>query len=423
MRFLKTVPFILKNNSSQRLSLALGLLFFLSLSSCATYQGKVNESRDLLARGDVEPALVKLKELSEVKDGDQLVYLLDYGTALQIAGRFDESNRVFLLADKVSEAADYHSVSRIAGATLLSEEMIQYKGDTFEKTFINAFLALNYLQLNEYDDALVEARRINEKYVKLRGEDKKSYEVNPFAKYLSALVWEATGKYDDAYIAYAETYKLDPTIPSLEEDLVRSALKAQRPDQYEKWKKQFPSVKDDPMWKNKKAGELVVIYLQGWGPRKVPSNASHRLPTLMPVTSINNSIEVSVENKKVQSELVYNVERASISTLNDDYGALIARRIGSAVAKDLAAQEIAKKNEALGAVAFILMHAADRADLRQWSTLPQTVQIARMPLTAGEYNVNLKGLTSSSSQTGEQKNQMVKIKAGRKTFIIYRTLK
>ena len=55
---------------------------------------------------------------------------------------YKKSNEVFLKADKLSEQIDYQSVSRVAGATLLNEEMVQYKGDTFEKLFINASAAL-----------------------------------------------------------------------------------------------------------------------------------------------------------------------------------------------------------------------------------------------------------------------------------------
>lgn len=141
--------------------------------------------------------------------------------ALHLAGNLAESNKVFLFADKFAESQDYHSVSRVTGSMLLNEEMVQYKGDTFEKIFINAFLALNFLELGQLDEALVETRRMNEKYKKLRGEDKKSFELNPFAKYLSALIWEADQKWDDAYIAYSETYALDQTIQTIKSDLIR----------------------------------------------------------------------------------------------------------------------------------------------------------------------------------------------------------
>lgn len=402
-------------------------LFFIFLASCATYQNKVSDARLFLQQGEYDKAIEKLKPLAEKEDGDQLIYLLDYATAEQMAGRYKESANLFLKAEKLSEMNDYHSISRIAGAAILSEEMVQYKGDTFEKTFINAYLAINYLQMGMLDDALVEARRINEKYLKLRGEEKKTYEINPFAKYLSALVWEADQKWDDAYIAYNETYKVDPSIPALKEDLLRSAKRAQRESEYKKWKEKFPDVPENPLWGSKKTGELIVIHLQGWGPRKQTSAESYRFPTLVPIYSETAGLKLSVEGEKdpvVTSRLVYDVSSAAIQTLKDDYAALVARRIGGIVAKDVLADELSKKDKALGAIAWVVMHASDRADLRQWSTLPETIQVIRKPLAAGKYDITLQGLNSSGGHSSEPSSkQQVEIKAGQKKFVLYRSVK
>lgn len=408
-------------------------LFFISIFifSCATYQNKVSDARVALQQGDYEKAIGQLKLLAEKENGDQLVYLLDYATAQQMAGRYKESTDLFLKADKLSEMQDYHSISRITGAALLSEEMVQYKGDTFEKTFINAYLALNFIQMGMLDEALVEARRINEKYLKLRGEEKKSYELNPFAKYLSALLWEADKKWDDAYIAYNETYKIDPSIPALREDLLRSAKLARREDEYKKWKKEFPDIVEDPLWSNRKSGELVVIYLQGWGPRKQPSYNDAKFPMLVPIPSETTSVRMNVEPadaKKTEapriSKLVYNVTNAAIQTLNDDFGALVARRVGAFAAKEVAADQIRQKDELLGAIAWVAMHASDRADLRQWSTLPSTIQIIRKPLLAGNYDVSLQGLSDSGAETSDRlPKHSIEIKSGQKKFVIYRSLK
>ncbi|HWU44139.1 MAG TPA: hypothetical protein VN132_11895, partial [Bdellovibrio sp.] len=269
--------------SFKRPAIFVGLLFSLSLTvGCATYQGKVAQSRQALADHDYDKALKGLQPLAEKADGDQLVYLLDYATALQIAGNYKESNTAFLKADHLSELLDYHSISRQAGSLLLNQEMVQYKGDTFEKIFINGYLAMNYLEIGMLDDALVEARRINEKFVKYRQEEKKAFELNPFSKYLSALIWEANKNYDDAYLAYSEAYKIDSSIGPIREDLVRSAKLARRNDAYLEWKKQFPEVKENKSWYDKSLGELIVIFQQGWGPRKAPQQNEYRLPALVP---------------------------------------------------------------------------------------------------------------------------------------------
>ena len=398
---------------------------FLFLSSCATYQGKVQKSRQMIMSGQTSQAVAELKDLAEKADGDKLVYLLDYGTTLQLNGQFKESNQIFLTADKLSEELDYQSASRVTGSLLLNEEMVQYKGDTFEKIFINAYLAMNFLELNQLDDALVESRRINEKYLKLRAEEKKVFELNPFAKYLSALIWEADQKWDDAIIAYSEAYKLDPNISTLREDLIRASKKARRKDEHESWKKQFPEVVEKPEWYDKSYGELVIIVQQGWGPRKDFNPVDYHWPILKPVYSQTQRARLNIDGVgSFDSGLVYNTEAAAIKTLQEDALSLLGRRIAGRVAKDLAAQEIRKKNEALGAIAWIAMVASDRADLRQWSTLPQTIQVIRVFLKAGDYKFNLQGLENAGQPTVDSlTGREVKIKAGRKTFVNWRTVK
>jgi hypothetical protein len=410
---------------SKGLTALVGLFFAFSGLGCATYQGKVGVARDALADGDFEKAYADLKPLAEKDNADQLVYLLDYATALQIGGNYPESNKVFLQADRLTDLVDYHSVSKIATSLALSEEMSQYKGDTFEKIFINAYLAMNFLEMGKLDDALVEARRINEKYVKFRSDDKQKFELNSFSKYLSAVIWEANRNYDDAYIAYNETYKIDSAISTLPEDLIRSAKNARRMDAYQDWKKKYPNVKEDPSWYDKKNGELVILYQQGWGPRKQAGANQYRFPELMPVSSLPNRAILTIDgsNQSYLSKQIYDVDKAAIDTLRDDYAMLIAKRVAGLATKAVLADQVRQQNEGLGQLAWIAMNLSDRADLRQWSTLPKSIQIIRVPLKAGKHKIKLQGADIfGSPATNKNLEREVEIKAGGKKFVVWRTL-
>lgn len=405
----------------RKLALMAGFFVF---TGCATYQSQVSVARDLLENGQVDAALAELEPRACTTDGDQLVYLLDYATALQVAGRYRDSVNEFLRADRLSEELDYHSVSRVTGSLLLSEEMKQYKGDTFEKIFINAQLAMNFLELGEMDSALVEARRINEKYQKLRQEEKQSFEMNPFAKYLSAVIWEATRRYDDASIAYNEAYKLDPTIEGIQGDLIRSAKLSRRMDEYKKWKREFPNVEEPASWYDGKMSEVIVIYQQGWGPRKAFDPADYTWPILRPVYSGTRRSEAVIGESRIASRFIYNVEQAAIRTLIDDRASLVARRLGAAVTKEVVAQQIRKDNELWGAIAWLAMHASDRADLRQWSTLPESIQIIRVRLKAGTHDLVVQGLDSSGNPTNDRlERSALQLKPGERKFVVWRTLK
>jgi hypothetical protein len=410
------------------LTFLVSLPLTLSLIGCATYQGKVAQARSALSEHNYDKALKELEPLAHDEGGDQLVYILDYATALQISGNLKQSNYYFLKADKLSEHLDFQSLSRQAGSLLFSEEMNQYKGDTFEKVFINAYLAMNYLQLGLFDDAMVEARRINEKYIKYRNEEKKFFELNSFSKYLSAIIWEANRSYDDAYIAYHEAYKIDPSIGRIRQDLIRSAKLARRMDSYSQWKNNFPDIKEEHSWYDNSNAELIVIFQQGWGPRKFePFYNDLHLPDLIGVKSNTKFAELNIKGQNqisATSTLIYDVQSAAINTLKDDLAPLVAKRIAAKVAKAAAAKEIRKGNPLLGDLSSMAMALADRADLRQWSMLPQTIQMIRVYLPAGKYKFDLKGFDEFSRATGEAlTDQEVELKKGEKKFVIWRSLK
>lgn len=397
-------------------------------TGCATYQGKVEKARQHIVSHEFTAAEAHLKPLADEESGDQLIYLLDYATTLQMSGQYKESNNYFFKAEKLAEQLDYHSISRITGSLLMNEEMKQYKGDTFEKIFINAYLAMNYLEMGNLDDALVEARRINDKYKLYRSEDKKAFELNSFAKYLSAMIWEADKKYDDAFIAYKEAFDLDPKIETLKEDILRTAKKSQRIDEYKKYKKEFLLASENSDWYDKEKAELIVIFQQGWGPRKKFNPRDVKFPILTPVITDTKKIKVKIDKEsKVVSEekskFIYDVESAAIKTFQDDQASLLARRVGAFVAKEVTARELSRRDDTLGFLAWIFMHASERADLRQWSTLPETIQVARIYLTPGEYDISLQGLSGFGYETTDQfQVKKIKLEKGKTKFINFRSV-
>lgn len=399
--------------------------FLFGLVGCASYQSRMEGVRDSLKSGQYSMAIDRLLPLAEEQNKDQLVYLMDLGTAYQMAGRFSDSNTTLLRADRLSEEVDYQSVSKLTGSLLFAEEMVQYKGDTFEKFFINANLAMNFLAMDQVDDALVEARRINEKYRKYRAEEKKNFEQNLFGLWLSGVAWEATGSYDDAYIAYKNAYDLDPYNRVVQEDLLRAAKLSRREVDYQKLKKQLNGVSETSEAYDRKKAELIILIQQGWGPLKYPMPESPRFPTLYSVFSETMAVRATVKGLSSKiSERVYDVDKAAKLTLQEDYSLLVAKRIGGFVAKEVAADQIRQKDELLGFIAAVAMHASDRADLRQWSTLPSSIQVVRFYLPPGQYDLDLEGLTASQSSSGENKSwSAIELKAGQKKFLVWRTVK
>lgn len=391
------------------------------LSGCATYQTKIDESRRLLRLNPVE-AIEKLEKLASEDSRDQLVYMLDYATALQAAGRYEESAKTFLRAEKLAEANDYHSISNVAASLALNEEMVQYKAEDFEKVLIPSLNALNYLNLNQEENAMTQVRRVNEVLTKLRIDEKKDFNQSPYAYYLGGMLYENERDFDNALILYKKAHEVAPEFDPLKKDLLRTSIKAQRPDELEKFKKQFPGEPIDPAWKDRKQGEVVFIFQQGWGPRKHPRPENHRFPRLVSVPSAVSAATMQVETTDgaqiatIQSQTIYSIDDVAIKALEGDYGRLVASRVAGIATKAVLADQIRQKNEALGQLAWIAMNLADRADLRQWSTLPQSFQVARVQVQPGTYRVKL----SANGSSDAREEREVEVKPGRKTFLVWR---
>lgn len=387
------------------------------------YNNEMSKVRDRMAAGEAAAVAAELEKKADTPGDNQLLYMLEYGTALQAAGDYKKSNQYFLKADELSDVKDYFSLSRQMGSVLLNQGMVQYPGEDYEKVFINAMVAINFLGMGDFDNAMTQVRRLNEKLYKYRFEAKKNYEQNPFAFYLAGLLREEEKDWDNAYIEYQGAYKNNPNIEYLRKDLVRIAYKARREEDLKKWQKQF-GIKEDK-W-DKEDGEIVLILQQGWVAFKRPNPSFARVPKLYHVDSLTKAAEmdaVSEKGKKYseKTQLITSLFETADKTLDEQYAALVAKRIAGIVAKEVVADQIRQKNEALGALAQIAMHVSDQADLRYWATLPETLQIARLRVPKGEYTVNVQGLMSMDAPTKEKQTfQKVKVKPGKRTFLIWR---
>jgi len=371
------------SDSLKLISICIFVLFSILLNACATHQSRVSPVRQHLLIGNCESALKIIEDLSRNNGDDQLLYLMEYGSALQICNDYKKSNQIFLQADKLSEQVDYISASRVAAATLLNEEMVQYKGDTFEKLFINVSAALNFIELSQFDEALVEVRRINEKYNKFSAEEKNSYELNSFAQYLSGLIWEMEYRYDDACISYKAAFKLDPVYRNVGLDMLTACFRAQRFQEYEQLAFEIkPSKEELKFIKRKNKNEKIIVYLQGLGPKKAPRPEAPLYPYLVPSRNITKKLLISYQSEDESystqvSQSIYSVEKAAIATQEADYTALGARRLGARVTKEIVADQIRQKDKTLGNIAWLVMVASERADLRNWSLLPESIQVIR----------------------------------------------
>lgn len=169
-------------------------LFF--LESCSTYHQKALTFQRDLQYEEPAHALSSLEEIKILKKKrNELLYLLEKGKLEYLNGRPKESNKFFNEADRQIEDLHTHLASQLL-SYLINPEVAPYRPEDFEKVTIHYYKALNYLVLQAYDEALVEAKRINIELQKINEKypegEKNRYTSDAFSLILQGLIYEAT---------------------------------------------------------------------------------------------------------------------------------------------------------------------------------------------------------------------------------------
>jgi len=203
------------------------LLSFLLLTGCGSLitNKKFYEPITVeLQNGNYKAAVSQIEAARAKKkyqNKDRFVYFIDAGLAYHYASDFEKSNQKLTKAENAADELFTKSITRAAASLLLNDNVLEYSGYT------NLFMALNYIAVNNYDDAFVETKRANEKLNLLEQkyrkasdgynqgieDDTAAVEINykaekvrfnndSFARYLSMQMYAAEGKYDDAVIDY-----------------------------------------------------------------------------------------------------------------------------------------------------------------------------------------------------------------------------
>lgn len=387
---------------------------------------------DAFRSGRYEDAAKRLREglTDQGTDGrDALLYYLDLGLVLHTAGQYEESTKVFLKADPIAEIKDYTSLAAETATLFTTDNIKDYKGEDFEKVLINTYLAMNYALIGDYENALVEARRVNSKLYRMVTEGQRKYKQNAFARYLSATLYEASGDPNAAYIDYKFTYDLQPDYPGLGRDLWRTARLSGLNEEAEDWSRRLSLTREDRDAAMASAarsgkGEIIVIYENGISPIKRPNPQFTQLPRFYP--RYNPVRQASIEIGPVgagaaiargNTGMLHDVEATAIENLDEKYGGMIAKKLAGVVAKEVVAAQVEKKTDSplLGALTRLFFYASDQADVRSWNLLPRDLQVARFTVEPGTYEVRALPMGA-----GALPPRTVAVGKGKKAFVAFR---
>lgn len=399
----------------------LALLGLLLLSGCATdYVARTQGARRAYEGEDYARALRALEaEEKQGSEKDRLLVLLDRGMVLHAAGQWEESIRVLAEADRLSGMLDAISVSEEAGALLSNERQRAYRGEDFEKLMISVLQALNYAQLGQDEEALVEVRRVNERLEKMVVDEKKPYEQLAIARYLGGVLREDERDWDGAYIDYAKAHELEPKLGALAEPLLRLAKKTGRDDEYARLAEQFPDVAHEPL--GPEEGQVVVVVEAGLSPvkRRLQRNYGDGGELIeVPVYQDRGrapEARVRVGERVEGAVTVTSLREVAKVHLDDRIGRLLLKQLAAVAVKGGLAAGVGAltKSKEVGALTFLVLNALNAPDLRSWLSLPAEFQVARFRLPAGKRTVELES-------GGQVFTREVEVKAGRIQTLVLR---
>ena len=425
------------------------------LSSCATYyQSNYNFNQEF-ERGNLDTALENLQaRASEANGKKEFLFHVNNGLVLSMMGRYEESNeyfeRAFLFGEDYRKNYLYEVASYLTNPTVTT-----YKGEDHEHLMILYYKALNFLKMKKTDQALVECRRLNIRLQQLsdRYDSEIKYQRDAFVHTLMGIIYEVDKDYNNAFIAYRNAleiyeddyYKLfQLNAPDqLKQDLVRTAFLSGMTEEFERYKQDFGM--NDFEYHSPEGGELVFFWHNGLSPVKAEwgitfmvtrrdnwiyfTNAELGLtlpfrldnytdsdrkglssveffrvafPRYMerPAYFINASL--SFQNETLSLQLLEDVNKIAFKSLQQRMNLELSKALIRVALKKATEYQVKKEDKTWGSVLGMINAITEKADTRNWQTLPHSIYYARVPLAEGRNVINLHLKTQSQQTTEHQ---------------------
>ena len=422
----------------------IGHILFLSalmvlFSGCRSYYQKTDGTEKALVSKNYDKAeevIRKNKFLTRKRN--LLLYYLELGKVQHLQGDFKASNISLNNADLMME--EYRNLLEMAVGVTVNPAMQPYTAEPHEKILVHYYKALNYLQLGDIEEAIVEARRIDlygtQNENDINGKDRK-YGEDPFGLMLMGMIYEADRDYNNAFIAYRnakEIYDTDETglykghhPESLERDLVRTSAYAGLYYESALEKVDLPF------------GEAIIFWENGLAPVKEEKNMFFSLnkqngnfffvsdnlsipidynfnkdnpdfkPSdlgllrmawsfYVPQGSRVQSASIAQNNKALQFYPIEDVSALAFQIERDNYLTELGKNLIRLALKKISELSLTEKNEYLGLALGIANVATEKADTRNWQSLPSTISYTRIPLQEGRNTISFK---ASNGETKE----------------------
>lgn len=455
------------------LRFGLFFLFFILLNSCATYYQQNIKFQSYVSTGDIPKAKEILEKDKSKKNKNKVLYLFNKGWIDWISKNYNESNVAFEEADRIIE--DQQKNLGLEALALVSNPSVKpYKPEDFEVVLVNYYKALNYLSLGKNREALVEVRKINEKLNQLNDkypDHKNRYQDDAFAHIVMGLIYDANREYNDAFIAYRNALNVYENSYSknfnlqapeqLKKDLLRAAYRTGFMEELRFYEQKFNMKYEHQA---NQGGELVFLWHNGLGPVKSEwsinfsktgnndgwvtfANEQYGMsfpifigdksdkeksgfaklsflriafPKYLERKPIFTRAEILSNDKTYTLETAQDINGIAFKTLNDR----MLREMGNSILRLATKKAIEaaarKENQDLGSAIGILNALTEKADTRNWQTIPYNICYTRVYLPEGENDIQFRAYSSSSQVKSE--NFKFNIVKNKTIFFTYNTL-
>ncbi|MDD2364572.1 MAG: hypothetical protein PHN84_00265 [Desulfuromonadaceae bacterium] len=456
----------------------LALVFLTGCAASSTFTPYPDKIQPLINSLSNRTLLDTSKTLqSESKGKDQILYNMELGRYSQLTGDISNSMSDFSRSIEKNRENDEKSLISASGvgsnlaAIIVNDNAIPYEAEGYERVLLHHYQALNYLRKNDLEGAGVEVRRANSeqndslkrfekellksekeaadkrvdsnnvsniasKYAQMdevAGRVKNSFQ-NAYTFYISAFIYELLKQPNDAYIDYKKALEIYPENRYLQKDVLRLAKILDMREELDELKKRFSIEEHQFDIVSEETGELLVIFEDGFAPRKheikipIPAGRGGIVTIAFPIyqEKWSNQLPLHIFNNNSElgsTEPICDIRALAVKALEEKIPMIAVRQIIRAVAKGVTSAEAKKRAGDLGELAAILWNiVSESADLRSWLTLPSNAQILRTNLPTGSYRLNLKHpMTDGAAHldlnvTPESKSILFVNRAGRQLY-------
>ena len=458
-------------NNNKKVVLYFGIATMFLLFSCATYYQQRVAFQSDFERGEIKKAQkFLLHHTKALKKKDRLLYFYDRGVVEQMLGNYDTSNYYFERAYIYNQDFKRDLVSDIT--SMLSNPMVRpYKSEDFESVMVHYYKAINFLMLSKPDEALIEVRRIN---IRLNEQSDKyedkiyRYKEDAFAHLLMGVIYESKKDINNAFIAYRNAYNAYVNVypafgveapDQLKKDILRTASQLGFYQELDYYEEEFEMSYEK---ETDSSGAVIFFWMNGLSPVKgeislnltttgggdgsfvfVDQNEGVSVPVVysnpdqsaqvsdlsfvrMSIPKYDRrepliqSAELHAPKGTYELQMAENISEIAIANLEDRILKELAMTLGRVALKQAAEAAAREEDENLGAAVSFVNALTEKADTRNWQTLPYSIAYQRVPLTAGQNTLKL--LTNSSQLSSDTVEFNYDIREGQTIFQTYHSL-